>query len=120
MKYDKSKSFIENIKDIATILTFIFMISGLFSSVAFFYLDYRNDQRYLKLVEITAKLDPLYISIAAAKAQQRVEDIRDLEQKIFQLRFKKSSREEKGRKLDPYDSALLEKFKDDLLVLQSN
>lgn len=118
--YNKDLSFVDNLKNFSAVLAFIFMISGAFSTVAFLYLDYRNDQRYLKLVEITTKLDPLYISIASAKAQQRVEDIRDLEDKIFKLRFNRNTLAKSGKKLEPYDSAILEQYKDELKALQSN
>lgn len=117
--YDKNLSFIDNLKNLSTVLTFIVMISGMFSSAAFFYLDYRNDQRYLKLVEITTKLDPLYISIASAKAQQRVEDIRELEKNIFKLRFKQNTLVKAGKKLEPFDAAILDQYKDELKALQS-
>ena len=117
--YDKNLSFVENIKNLSTGLAFIVLISGIFSSAAFFYLDYRNDQRYLKLVEITTKLDPLYISIASAKAQQRVEDIRELEENIFKLRFKQNTLAKTGKILEPYDAAVLEQYKDELKALQS-
>jgi len=117
--YDNNLSFVENLKNLSTILAFVILISGLFSSTAFFYLDYRNDQRYLKLVEITTKLDPLYISIASAKAQQRIEDIGDLEEKIFKLRFKQNTLAKEGKHLEPFDAAILEQYKDELKVLQS-
>lgn len=119
IKYDKSKSLVSNIRDASAILTFIVMITGMFSSTAFFYLDYRNDQRYLKLVEITTKLDPLYISIASAKAQQDIEDVTELEDKIFRLRFKKNELKNENKKLEPYDAALLSKHIDELNFLQS-
>jgi len=117
--YDSDKSFIENLKNLSTVLAFVIMFSGLFTSAAFFYLDYRNDQRYLKLVEITTKLDPLYISIASAKAQQRVEDIRNLENKIFKLRFRKNKLAKHNKFLEPFDAAILEQYKDELKSLQS-
>lgn len=119
MKYNKEKSFVQNIMDASTIIAFIFMISGAFSSAAFFYLDFRNDQRYLKLVEITTKLDPLYISIASAKEQQRIEDIRNIRKQIFDLEFKRNTLAKQGKTLEPYAATILSQDKEELAALLS-
>ena len=90
------------------------MISGLMSTGVFYYLDARNDQRYLQLMEIGTKLDPIYVSIESYKEQQRVKEIRDLENEIFELDFK-----EKDSGLSPLETALLSRRKSELLTLQS-
>ena len=120
MLYDNTKSFIENVKGIIGIVSFVIMMCGMFSTAAFFYLDDHNDQRYLKLLEISTKLDPIYVSIDSYKEQHRVEEIRILEDKIFNIEFKKSTLASKSppRLLEPLDSALLGRYKSQLITLR--
>lgn len=118
--YDKKLTFYENVRQILIIFTFIILISGIMTSIGGFYLDYKNDQRYLQLLDIASKLDPIYVSITSFNEKIRQADITTLENKIFDLEFKQSELAAQTPKLSlpPYEYAVLGRYKSQLKRLQ--
>lgn len=115
---EKLSNIVKSIKELSNVIILIVGISGAISSAAFFVLDYRYDQRYLKLLELTTKLDPLYISIASAAEQQRIKRIIELDQKIFKLEYDENVLKRENKTLDPFDATTLSKYRKDIFILQ--
>lgn len=115
------KSFTKQIKEFAAVITFIISIMGMFSTVVFIILDNRNDERYLQLLEISTKLDPIYVSIESYKEERRLKEIRTLENAIFNITYEigELARKKPPQTVSSLDLALLGRHKQQLLALQA-
>lgn len=115
MKLPTKESTSTFFKSLAGIIALIVALNTVTGAVVFYYLD----ARYLQLLEIAAKLDPIYVSIDSYKEQQKAEEIRVLGDKIFMLTFQKSKLESEGKILSPFDATLLLRYESQLLTIRA-